>query len=154
MEFLCTDYADRVTCVHSIRHADEWEDPPFEGKDYACLLVLGAGAEMPEFYLPLAPALIRTRCRYIVYLGHDSKAWQKETLQVNSRTPEYDTPQEIVFMDNWHDLADPLEEVLYNFYSLCDYDIIIRNFLVLFINADDIARDSILAAIRDRVWML
>lgn len=153
MESLGQDWLGRQIFVHTITETGEWETPPIEGKDYACLLVLGAGAGSSDICPQVARSLIGTRCRYFVYHGADWEVWWDEVLRANRETPEYESPDEILLMEDQHGLDAPLGEVLFAFFAMCDYDdVTIENFLILFIRVDTDVRSKIVKAVKERVW--
>jgi len=54
-------------------------------------------------------------------------------------------------MENYHNPEDPLNEVLFTFFALCDYDeVIISNFLVLFVGVGDEESVAVLKAVSSR----
>ncbi len=142
----------RQTFVHKIMQAGDWEIPPFQGGDYACLLVLGGLSDSDEMRSQVARDLIATRCRYCVYWGQNWDAWLDKVLLANREMPEYDSDHEILLMENWHDPDDALDDVLYTFFSMCDYDAIrIVNFLILFVGVNDDERLAIMDAMKLRL---
>lgn len=148
MEELGESYFGRGVYVHDVCSGHAWEDPPFAGEDYACLLVIGS-VSPAEQRAAIVRSLLRTQCRYFVYYGRDWEAWRHEALYANRETREFDTPDEILIMDDWFE-ADIPEVPLYAFFALCDYeDVKIRNFLILFIGVDDETQRAILARVHD-----
>lgn len=153
MQFLHkNEFLQRVSYFHELKTAKEWESPPFEGMTYACLFVLGDKLHAPEFRSAIAREIVASNCRYCVYYGNDREAWDHAVMEATWNTPEYDTPDEILIIDDQYGLYNPLEEVLYSFYSLCNYeDIPIRHFLILFFDIHPLKQEGILTAIKKHI---
>ncbi len=110
--------------------------PPFEGREYACLVALGTTGISDDARRHLARELVRTNCRYAVLFGPGYDPLLTDLVYANSEDPRFNDPNEGVFMMHWHEGPDP-EEAVYNLFALCDHgDSHHREFLILFINTD------------------
>lgn len=124
---------------------------PFEGREYACMVVLGTSALADDARRHLARELVRTNCRYTVLFGFDYDPLLTDLVYATSEDPRFNDPNEEVFMMHWKEGPDP-EEAEYMLFALCNHgNSHHREFLILFVNTDAETESSVLDCVLGQV---
>ena len=91
---------------------------PFEGQEFALLLVVADPAITDDDREAICKEIIRLGCRYAVCTGDECSRWHDfiDMAYVES-DPEFSPPEERFVMTTWHE-DEPLEDVV-EFFRVC-----------------------------------
>lgn len=144
---------DSCFTVYTHRMGAEAEDivSPFEGREYACLVALGATVPSDEARRHLARELVRTNCRYVVLLGSDYDPLLTDLLEANRKDYRYDDPDAEIFMMHWYESSE-MEEASYALFALCSRgDSHYKESLILFLNTDEQTTSAVMQCVPDAI---
>jgi len=125
-------------------------DSPFDGEDFALLLVVAATDVTPAEQAELASALVARGCRYAVCAGHDASSWDDAIDWAFLETDaDYAPPDERFVMTSWH-TDQPLADVAWFFlWNTAFDDFEPSRFLALVVGGRDGDRELVAAALRE-----
>jgi hypothetical protein len=142
---------DCTVYTHTIGTEAEELASPFDGREYACLVVLGSPALPDDARRHVAQQLIRTRCRYVVLFGPNYDPLLMDLIYAEAGGPYHDDPNAEPLMTHWHE-GPEVDEAEYLLFSLCNRgDSFYQDFLILFSDADEQTKSAVMDRVIERV---
>ncbi len=107
---------------------------PFDGGDYALLLINNDGSIRPTERVALSEEIVRTSCRYAVCTGFYCSEWDDsiDEAYVGS-DPNFDPPDERFVMTTWHENETLNDVVEYFRWNTVFDDFVPDKFLIMVI---------------------
>ena len=121
---------------------------PFEGSDYALLLVINDTNISEEEQSNLSDKLVATGCRYAVCTGHECSSWDDSIDYAFIFTDSnFNPPDEKFVMTTWH-TDEEIEDVINFFRWGTNFDDFVPSkFLVLFVGESVTLKNRVLPAL-------
>lgn len=110
---------------------------PFDGQDFALLLVVADRAITDDERDAVSKEIILQGCRYAVCTGHQCSNWNDSIDHAFlGSSPDFSPPAERFVMTTWHE-DEPLEDVVHYFRCCTTFDEFIpQHFFVLILGGD------------------
>ena len=134
--------------THSVCSNADWENPPFDGENYAALIIFLDSALGEGERRGLANELIDSKCRTVHAWGRECSRFAEIVLEeFRGRCEDEQLADKYWVMSLWHE-DWPIDETVFSFLHCSEYgDVPVRSFLILKAGSDPEIEQEFKAAI-------